>query len=98
MAANARRKVAPYRRNPAGELTTRDEQIMSRWDNGDSIEQIAAATGIDAQKVYHIVIIWAEGDQRRRAESAATRGSAMLLAAIRQLQSNFHRGSPASAE
>lgn len=85
----ARRTTTPYRRNPAGELTARDEQIMRRWDNGDSIEQIAAATGLDVQKVYHIIIIWAEADQSRRARNKAARGCAMLRAAIEKYQRNL---------
>ncbi len=94
----ARRKTSPHRRNPAGERTTRDEQIMRRWDSGRSIEQIAAATDICPDKVQHIVGKWDEGDLRRRTYNAARRGCAKLRAAIEQYHRNFQPRERAPAE
>lgn len=43
-------------------MTAFQAEIMSRWDAGASIEQIAADTGYKRKSVYHVVSIYTGGE------------------------------------
>lgn len=69
---------------PKGEhgLTPREREIMDRWDEGLSFDEIVADTGQTARRVRQTIAMYTEGNARRRFEDDARRGSAMLAAAI----------------
>lgn len=85
-----------YHREQTGSLPPRVAAVMERWERGEAIEKIAAALGQTPQAIAKVVTNWDECDLRPRTRRAAERGSQMLLAAIRQLQSNHHREQGAS--
>lgn len=64
-------------------LTPMQTAILDKFDNGRSVEQIAAELGQPRRTIQRIVQTYAEGSERRDMLADAARGSALLLAAIR---------------
>jgi hypothetical protein len=67
-------------------LTPQESTVLDLWDQGFSMQMIAAQTGLKRDNVARILSCF-DGSQDQRVQEASIRaGSAALLAAIQQVQ------------
>ena len=63
-------------------MTPREAQVMDLWDNGHSMEQIAAAGIVSLPRAKAIVSTFTDTEAERHAARNTISGSAALLAAM----------------